>query len=659
MGETSPGARSKRGFAMAVIGVEKLTTTTYAGGRSFGAGGVYNVIRGIAHFAVDPTAKANERITDLELADRDEAGLVHFDADFCVLEPADAAASNGKLCFVVNNRGRNPAVPFSLDTRPVAAPEIDAGDGYLLNSGWTIAWCGWQWDMLDEPGLLGLRAPEAKINGQPVSGQVRVDFRAEVPIPDHPLADTGPLYAFKPYPAEDPDQPDAVLTVRAGVSAPPTVIDRSLWSFAHDDGGTAVPDPTSVWLSGGFDAHRFYELIYWTNRSPVVGVGLLATRDFVSFLRNGSSEPIRPTASPIEYAFGHGVSQTGRYLRHFIYEGLNVDESDQVVFDGILPHIAGARRGEFNARFGQPSHIGFTGVAVLPPYAVDEEPGLFDVQRRLGGVPKMIATNTAWEYWRSDACLNHIDPSDNSDRAIGSDHRFYALAGLDHMGDNPMKAQMHLANPTNPLGYQLLVRAAFENLVAWVTDGTEPPANRVPRTADHSASTREDVLGTFAGIPGVVLAAAELLPTTRRTDFGGEIDEGVMTWPPHEGAPFTCFVASVNADGNETSGVLLPEIAVPVATYAGWNSPDTGPNGEHALKEFVGSKIAFPRNAEEREATGDPRRSIAERYENRSEYERLARLVTTELVGDRLLLAEDEELAVAAALSAYDRAVAP
>ncbi|HEY5273469.1 MAG TPA: hypothetical protein VIJ34_09565, partial [Acidimicrobiales bacterium] len=153
---------------MAVIGVEKLTTTTYAGGRSFGAGGVYNVIRGIAHFAVDPTAKANERITDLELADRDEAGLVHFDADFCVLEPADAAASNGKLCFVVNNRGRNPAVPFSLDTRPVAAPEIDAGDGYLLNSGWTIAWCGWQWDMLDEPGLLGLRAPEAKINGQPV-----------------------------------------------------------------------------------------------------------------------------------------------------------------------------------------------------------------------------------------------------------------------------------------------------------------------------------------------------------------------------------------------------------------------------------------------------------------------------------------------------------
>ena len=375
-----------------------------------------------------------------------------------------------------------------------------------------------------------------------------------------------------------------------------------------------MPDPTSVRLAGGFDAHRFYELIYRTNRSPVVGVGLLATRDFVSFLRNGSTEPPRPTASPIEYAFGHGVSQTGRYLRHFIYEGMNVDESDQVVFDGILPHIAGARRGEFNARFGQPSHIGFTGVAVLPPYAIDEEPGLFDLQRRLGGVPKMIATNTAWEYWRSDANLNHIDPADNRDRTIGSDHRFYALAGIDHMGDNPMKAMMKLANPTNPLGYQLLVRAAFANLVAWVTDGTEPPPSRVPNVADHSASTREDVLKTFARLPGHGarcrrLVADDETNRLRRPDRRGRHDLA-----PGEGTPFTCFVASVNADGNEISGVLLPEITVPVATYAGWNSPDTGPTGEHALKEFVGSSLPFPRTAEEREATNDPRRSIEERY---------------------------------------------
>jgi hypothetical protein len=116
-------------------------------------------------------------------------------------------------------------------------------------------------------------------------------------------------------------------------------------------------------------------------------------------------------------------------------------------------------------------------------------------------------------------------------------------------------------------------------------------------------------------------------------------------------------VASVDEDGNETAGVRLPEVAVPVATYTGWNSPDTGPSGEHALKEFAGSSLPFPRTAEDRQETNDPRPSIEERYASRSEYERLARQVTTELVGDRLLLAADEELAVSAALAAYDGAI--
>jgi hypothetical protein len=269
----------------------------------------------------------------------------------------------------------------------------------------------------------------------------------------------------------------------------------------------------------------------------------------------------------------------------------------------------------------------------------------------------MIATNTAWEYWRSDAALNHIDPADNRDRAIGSDHRFYALAGIDHMGDNPAKTLWKLGNPTNPLGYLLLLRAAFTNLVSWVVEGTEPPPNRVPKVADGTASTREDVLKTFAHLPGTVLADPDLLPKTRPTDFGAQIAKGIMTWPPREGEPFTCFVANVDADGNETAGVRLPEVAVPVATYTGWNSPDTGPTGEHALKEFAGSRLPFVRTADERLATGDPRPSMEERYTSRSEYERLVRLVTAALVNDRLLLPDDEELAVNSALGAYDGAV--
>jgi hypothetical protein len=272
-------------------------------------------------------------------------------------------------------------------------------------------------------------------------------------------------------------------------------------------------------------------------------------------------------------------------------------------------------------------------------------------------MPKMIATNTAWEYWRGDAALNHLDPISGQDRKIGGDHRLYALAGIDHMGDSPMKAQMHLANPTNPLGYQLLVRAAFENLVAWVVEGTEPPENCVPAIGEQNAATRDQALEVIAKFPATVLADPKLLPVTRPADFGAEIDAGVMAWPPREGDPLTCYVAAVDDDGNETAGIRLPEVAVPVATYTGWNSPDTGPNGEHALKEFAGSRLPFSRTAAERKASNDPRRSIEERYASREEYERRAREATAQLVAGRFLLANDEERAVAAALFAYDAAV--
>src|SRR5487761_2379817 len=209
---TEKRSSSQWGGTMAVTD-SHFTSLPYLNGKRFGDVGAYELIRGIARFAVDPTAQANARIVDLELATRNSEGLVSYDADFCILSPADPTLANGRLCFVVNNRGRTSAVPFSSDIKPVPATEIDAGDGYLLERGWTIAWCGWQWDMLEQPGLLGIRVPEAKIDGKSIPGQVRVDFRADSPIRDHALADVGALYAFQPYPAADLDQQDAELTV--------------------------------------------------------------------------------------------------------------------------------------------------------------------------------------------------------------------------------------------------------------------------------------------------------------------------------------------------------------------------------------------------------------------------------------------------------------
>ena len=509
--------------------------------------------------------------------------------------------------------------------------------------------------MLNEPGLLGIRAPEARINGHSIPGQIRVDFRADELIFDHPLADIGAAYAFEPYPALDVEEADAILSVRDGLNERHHVIERHRWRFAHDEDGRPIPDANSIWLEGGFEANRCYEVWYTTNRSPVVGVGLLSTRDFVSFLRYGADDLERPFEHDISFTFGHGVSQTGRFLRHFVFDGMNLDEGARPVFDGVLPHIAGARRGEFNSRYSQPSHIGYSGVSVLPPYSIDEVDGLYALQSRRGAVPKTIFTNTSWEYWRGDAALNHIDPRTEADRHEGAGHRTYLFSGIDHLGESPLKAQLPVSNPTNPLSYTLLLRAAFSNLVSWVIEGTEPPPSEVPRVDDHSAVSREEVLAAFAAMPGAILPEAALLPVTRPTDFGNESAIGVLHWPPREGAPFTTYVSSIDTDGNEVAGIRLPEIAVPVATYTGWNPPRVVDSQRRALKEFAGSRFDFAVHDADRRAHHDPRPALDERYLDRQAYLQRCQEVVDDLVTRRLLLGQDAEAAMQSALSAYDR----
>jgi hypothetical protein len=380
-------------------------------------------------------------------------------------------------------------------------------------------------------------------------------------------------------------------------------------------------------------------------------------RDFVSHLRYDSTDPLSQSAPTLEIAFGHGVSQSGRYLRQFVYEGLNVDESGRVVFDGILPHIAGARRGEFNSRYAQPSHLGYNDPSVLPPYSIDEPSGLFDNQMRLGGVPKAILTNTSFEYWRGDACFNHIDPATDADRREGTGHRSYLFAGIDHLGDAPAKAELPLANPPNPLSYVMLLRAAFSNLTSWVEHGIDPPPSRVPRVGDHSAALREEILLAFATLPSAVLPDAQLLPVSRPTDLGPTASAGVAHWPPNDGRAFTTFVASIDNDGNEIAGIRLPEIAAPVATYTAWTTPPRERHQSHPLQEFAGARYAFAPTKSARLAVRDPRPSIEERYPIRAEYERLAADVVDRLIAERFLLKTDGPLALQNALAAYDELV--
>ena len=255
-----------------------------------------------AHLAVDPASLANSRIADLDVAPRDDDGLLRFDADVRILRPR--ATGNGRVLVVVPNRGMTGGVPFSLDADPMRAAlgVPDPGDRFLLDRGWTIAWCGWQWDVNREQGYLGVTAPLADVE----PGWMRVEFRLDAAQADHPLSDSSPFFQFTDYPTADVDDPEAVLTVRSTPIGESVVIPRTDWRFT---------DTRHVEVDGGFEPFLWYELVYRSVYAPVAGVGLLALRDVGAHLRETH-----------DHALAFGVSQSGRFLRQFLFDGLNVDE---------------------------------------------------------------------------------------------------------------------------------------------------------------------------------------------------------------------------------------------------------------------------------------------------------------------------------------------
>ena len=634
----------------------------YAEGRSWGDVGPYEIIRGVVRFAFDPNDIANERIVDLAFVETAD-GLARAESDFCIIRPS---ANDGarKLIYVVPNRGFTGSLPFSVDLTQAWGDtgRIDAGDGFVLSRGWTIAWCGWQWDVRRDLGGMGFAAPEATRDGKPIEGQLRVEMRADTAYADHSLSDSSLMFTFENYPTADIDDPSAVLTVRDSIDGPRTVIDRARWRFARaDERGDAVADPERVWLEGGFEPFHFYELVYRTNRCPVAGAGLLAIRDFVSFLRNASAADGNPCASAVDHTIGFGVSQSGRVLRQFLHEGCNLDENGRTVFDGVFAHIGGGRRGEFNHRYAQPSVTSTPGFGNVGPFvSVGSREGLLDRQRSLGGVPKTFFVNTAWEYWRGDAALVHIDHHACADAADVDRVRAYFLAGIDHIGSAPlMKSAMAVANPVNDLDAALPTRALFEHLQAWVCDDVEPPASAVPRLADHTAVSRDDVLARVQSFPSVRVPQRDVLHQEHTVDLGPDAGAGVGRWPLSLGAALPAWVSAVDDDGNEVAGIRVPELAAPIATYTGWNPRRPAPNLPDVLYEFVGSRFPFAKTAADRAANGDPRASIAERYADRDDYVAKANAAADDLVARGFLLAGDRDAAAARAIASYDAATGP
>ena len=667
---------------MAVTRFDLRLQRPLAGPATFGEGRDYEELKGRLHFVVDPTHEANTRITDVGLAPRTAAGGVEFSADVSILVPVDRARCSGRLLLDVVNRGNTVAVPnFNSAGRPTftagseADPAIDCGDGFLMRHGVVVISCGWQGDLpAGIPGLLRLYEPEAlDVSGRPLTGRVYTQLQTHVDAPHLLLADRG----HEPYPAADLDEADASLTVQDQPDGEATPIPRARWRFARLVDGHVVADRQHVWLDGGFEKGRLYRVAYTATRARVVGLGLAALRDAVSWLKHGTAAEGNPVPGRLQHAYAYGRSQTGRLLRTLVYHDLNVDEQGREALDGFIANVAGGLRGEFNQRFGQNSKDRPQMMAHLFPFTdvsqSDPETGHTGaLHRRLdrrNSPLKAMYTNSSAEYHRGDASLIHTDPDGRRDRAHGPHTRIYHFAGTEHsLGTwpptnrvlavaDPTGAVEHTQNLRGTVDYGRLLRACLVNLDRWVREGVEPPPSVHPRIADGSAVPAEELGKVFDGIPGARYPQHH--PHPLRLDFGAHGDAtSLSTVPPRRGRPYGSCVSAVDSDGNELGGIAVPELAVPLATHTGWNARHSEIGGAEQLQVFAGSTLPFPRTADERAAAGDPRPSIAERYRGRADYLDRVRAAARELSARRYLLEEDIELSVTLAARLWDRLTA-
>ena len=663
---------------MALTRLEIVRREPFEDGRAFGETGPYERIDAVAHYAVDPAHPANAGIVDLDRAERAPDGKVRFSGDATFLVPVDPARANRALLLDVPNRGNRIAMrsfnmaPFDL----MPTDEITPGDGFLLERGWCIAWCGWQWDVPHPSVRMGLRAPVVPRARRTPAGRMQLRIQPDRATDTFALTDhhVGSVGNHAPIPTGDSDDREAVLWVREHLfDDAPARIPRDRWAFARRSGdgeGSTIPDAGSVLLADGFDPGRIYDLVYTPAECPVVGAGLLAVRDLAVWARGSAAAP---TAGRIDHAIAQGVSQCGRFLRTFLHAGLNRDEDGRRVFDGVHVHVAGGRRGEFNHRYGQPSVQPTPSLGHRFPFADEPQTdprsgrraGVLDRQRAVGCVPKIFYTDTSSEYWRGDAGLTHRALESGADAEPPAGVRRYLFASTQHgPGALPFTAQSmfgsHGANRLNVVDYRPLFRAALENLRAWVADGIEPPASVFPRTKDATAASRDEVLSALARIPGAALPRTDRLPSLAPMDLGEHADDGIPDLPARfTGEPYPAWVSAVDAFGNELGGLRMPDVAVPVATHTGFNPRHADTGGDGQILEYLGSTVPLARTAAAREAASDPRPSIAERYASREAYLAGVRAAAQRLVETRYLLAGDIELCVALAAERYDAVVNP
>ena len=640
----------------------------FADGLAFGDTGPYLRLAGEVAFAVDPDSPAFSMVVDIQNAPRNDAGLVEYATDFYILRPVDLPRGNRRLIYDVNNRGNLRMLQYFNDAVHSNAPSAveHAGNGFLMRRGYSLLWSGWQGDLLPGDGRMTMRVPTAIDDGDGVTGVTRSEF-----VLDDAGVTCMPLSAndyTASYRAASTDTGQATFTMRQYERDPRQPISPDAWQFAKlkENGGTA-PSDSHCYLPEGFKPGWIYELVYTARDPLVLGLGFTGVRDLVSFLLHarldseGNPNPMRHDGVAMDKAYAWGRSQSGRFLREFVYRGYNEDAHGRRVFDAISPHVSGGGRAILNYRFGQPGryprqHSDHVYPSDQFPFAyrtiADPHTGNSDgILKRPDTDPLVIHTQTSAEYWERRGSLVHTDTF-GDDVPDHPNSRVFLFAGSQHGADPLRGPQTDAArHPTNPLNTTPLLRALLDALDAWATDDKAPPDSRVPGRGDETAVPADVARAVFPHIPGVDHPGE---PSRLHVqDHGPQFDSGILSnEPPEEdlSREYAVLVPQVDSDGNEVPGIRTPHVQVPLATYTGWNYRRPG-SSEQALAGLTGSYLPLPRTRDEREQTGDPRPSVQERYGSTARYVRLIALAAQRLVDQRLLVEEDADRYVEQAMT--------
>ena len=655
-------------------------------------GVAYEQIAGRAFGELDPKALGNRIIQDIELA-KSPDGKVRYVASFVLTKPQDMTKASGLLWHDVPNRGTG------LPNYAAQAPERALGDINLMSA--------WQGDnagatavrsTMAVTGTHFLQLPVAKGEGGAlITGDVfgRIVNRSG-PASQPLIVQTNPV----PYKPISLDTKNASLVSRRGESTRGEVIGETLiapsdWAWAKCDAANPFPgtaDATQICLKNGFDAEKLYQVVFKAADPYVLGVGFAAWRDVGQFFKTAQADDSgtpNPVAKAVTHSIGRGISQSGNFLRGWLHLGFNQAELGGVgakVHDGLWPIIAG-RRIALNFRWAQPDGVlelyqaGSEGPQWWAPHADPLRGGpVGSIQDRCtlsNTCPKIIEHFGSAEVWALKLTPAWVGIDGKTDLPLPANVRRYYIASSHHGGgvggfdsslpgvSLPTAGAMCPGNnygqgilPANPMPHTETVNALRVHFRNWVMKGNQPPASRWPKLADGNlAPAHKSAIG-FPTVPGLRETVPELDfimpvldydwgPAFKKTDGSGIASNA----PPPILQVLPMWAPKVDADGNEKGGVPVVLADAPLGTYLGWNITAGGARPFHQgqICDYVGGMIPFAKTAQERQAKGDPRLSLEERYGTHAGYVDAVRKAASHAVVQGFLLQVDAEALIKSA----------